>query len=682
MRRNNIIKNIKLAAFIIFITITLYNGQVFAVETYSNKDIQYTQMYLRWLELPDKDKEKYIIPSISPIDMINFREHELSKSPNYNLRNRIIAQTQQKYDLRDVIEITVKNQMNTNSCWAFSANSTLETTIALLNEEYLDFSERHMQYATSRIFLNNDINPNGFNRQVGGGNYRISMPYYTSGQGPILEEEMPFKNNEDLINISEIQNRTVIKKIDAYNVYPTILKEINGSTIRYTNGLDRQSEEYKEYNLEQEIVPLRNMIKEHIVNYGAIGAVMYMPKDSTGFNNYVNVDRQNNTLSVYCNNNSLICNHAITIIGWEDTYSKYNFNENNRPINDGAYIVLNSHGDENVGDGYMYISYDDIYIEYELFGILEATDVSYNNIYQYDQFGASNELFYENIVRESYVANVFNREQINNELLTEIGVYLKGFTEAEIYINPEDDTFLFDKFQNVGKISSKDLEGYYTKKLNIPIQLTGSKFIVAVKYINPLGVEIPVEFNYYTNTNGNISNMYDSVTSNPEESYIYNGVEWKDLSELNFLDTNICIKAFTENKTEPSEHPISSDIYEIEGFYISKVELDTTVQQLKNNIQTIEQVEIYNNNILAQDNETLKTNMTLKVNDIVYYICVTSDVDGDGLLTVVDLSRLKLNSIGLRPLINAFWKAADLNFDGNVNLVDLSKIKRAVVGLN
>lgn len=52
MRKNNIIKNIKLAAFIIFITITLYSGQVFAVETYSNKDIQYTQMYLRWLELP------------------------------------------------------------------------------------------------------------------------------------------------------------------------------------------------------------------------------------------------------------------------------------------------------------------------------------------------------------------------------------------------------------------------------------------------------------------------------------------------------------------------------------------------------------------------------------------------------------------------------------------------------
>ena len=56
--------------------------------------------------------------------------------------------------------------------------------------------------------------------------------------------------------------------------------------------------------------------------------------------------------------------HAICIVGWDDDFSKDNFEI--KPEHDGAWIAVNSWS-ENWGDqGYFYISYDDKYkaVEY------------------------------------------------------------------------------------------------------------------------------------------------------------------------------------------------------------------------------------------------------------------------------------------------------------------------------
>ena len=67
-------------------------------------------------------------------------------------------------------------------------------------------------------------------------------------------------------------------------------------------------------------------------------------------------------------------NHSVTIIGWDDTYSKNNFPESNRPNTDGAYLVQNSWGSEWGKDGTFYVSYDDIYIEMAISGIDGITE--------------------------------------------------------------------------------------------------------------------------------------------------------------------------------------------------------------------------------------------------------------------------------------------------------------------
>ena len=61
--------------------------------------------------------------------------------------------------------------MKTNTCWAFASLGMLESHLGL--QDYnnnqsaavYDFSERHMQYATTRVFKNGEINKKGFNKK-------------------------------------------------------------------------------------------------------------------------------------------------------------------------------------------------------------------------------------------------------------------------------------------------------------------------------------------------------------------------------------------------------------------------------------------------------------------------------------------------------------------------------------
>ncbi len=50
-------------------------------------------------------------------------------------------------------------------------------------------------------------------------------------------------------------------------------------------------------------------------------------------------------------------NHAVTIVGWDDTYSRNNFNP--AAPGDGAFIVKNSWGTSWGNNGYFYLSYYD-----------------------------------------------------------------------------------------------------------------------------------------------------------------------------------------------------------------------------------------------------------------------------------------------------------------------------------
>ena len=376
----------------------------------------------------------------------------------------------------------------------------------------------------------------------------------------------------------------------------------------------------------------------------------------------------------YCEDADLTLNHQITIIGWDDNYAVTNFNANHRPSEPGAYLVLNSYGSEgNFKTGCYYISYEDAYIEQGIIGIINAENIEYDNIYQYDHLGISNS-FAVGEETVLYGANVFSKNEKVLEHLNEISIASLSEQNVEVYINGVDGDLSKIKKVEIEKATIR--QGYTTIKLKQPVELTGKQFVVAVKYIgNNKKASIGIE--------NQRAGYWATATSNPKESYYsLNMNSWTDLAELSgdttgISNTNICIKAFTTDV----ETIITSDKYEVEEEIIYKILPNTKVQSLKEELQLTSKDKIIRNNIELEDEDIITTNTTLTTsNNKKYTLIVTGDITGSGSITLTDISKIKLHLVELELLDKLQQKAADMNYTETITLTDLSQIKRAFIG--
>ncbi len=643
-------------ALILFIFMLLLSIPIFAFASIEVGE-EYSPLYLKWEKLSEEEKEK----SVMPFPYIISWERNIKNHTSLFALKAVASAS--RYSLADDIDIPVKNQMGTEECWAFTANTLLETNLKLRNNETMDFSERYLDYATSRTFLGNEINESGFGREVGeGGNVSIALPFYVSGKGPILEEEMPFENNENKIALSEIEGKEPVKKINSYKMFPTLYKTRNGNQTIYTNGGDIT------YTT-SEVNEIRNEIKEHIVKYGAVSAVTFGDASNTyGFS-----QTNGNRVSYYCDDDSKIINHQVTIVGWDDNYAISNFNSNHRPTKPGAYIVLNSWGENWGENGYYYVSYEDVWIEAGVYGIEEIVDINYDNIYQHDEYGLSSVVNTSNNVKVVYGANVFERDSTQNERVTEIGLFAFENMTCEIYINPNNGNLNKNELVKVTNNIKTIHPGYQAIPLDIPIALTGDNFVVAVKYISETEARIPIE---YRMSGG----FWENVTSNLGESFWSLDMNlWSDLISSGVNNANICIKAFTEEY-----EGIQLKEYELDGNgYIYKIEPGTTAEQVKGNIITNEIISFYNqNNQLISEQTIVGTGMKVRIGTVEYILVVTGDTNGDGRASIVDLSAIKLHSIGKTnyTLTGQYFRAGDMNFDNKINIIDVSRAKLEVIG--
>ena len=237
------------------------------------KEAEFSSEYEKWLQLPEEEKNDYIMTPMYTIDL-----EENNNSQKFSLFNITASSNEEtlpeKYNIADTISINVRNQGITNSCWAISSVEMIETNNAKIKklDKTVEYSSRHLDYSLSKYFLNDIENIHGFNRRVGeGANYKIAMAYFTSGKGPILEEDMPFEDNTNLIDISEIQNKDVQVQLKDYTEYPNIYKSYDeNNNVSYSNGNNVI------YTKDQ-ITNFRNTIKTQIMKYGAVGSYTYAP---------------------------------------------------------------------------------------------------------------------------------------------------------------------------------------------------------------------------------------------------------------------------------------------------------------------------------------------------------------------------------------------------------------------
>ncbi|KKH50310.1 lectin like domain-containing protein, partial [Methanosarcina sp. 1.H.A.2.2] len=409
------------------------------------------------------------------------------------------------YDLRAEGKVTsVKNQGQTGSCWAFSSIASLESYIMGTEKESRDFSENNMKNLLSSAYSE------GFDRaHSDGGNAFKSTAYLARWAGPVDEADDPYK---DYSGYSP-QGLPVQKHVKEVLFLPG-----------KTGSLDNK------------------VIKQALMDYGAVYSTMYMDK---------NYYMENNHAYRYTGSGEI--NHAITIVGWDDFFDRNRFKH--VPQGNGAFIVKNSWGKAWGEGGYFYISYYDTRLGYEENAVFTAAEKdNFDYIYQYDPLGWINSLGYPEY-STAWGGNVFSSEGI--EKLEAVGFYTTDLdTTYEIYVykNPTNGPINQEGNFVVKETGTYPLPGYHTHLLNSPVNLTsGEKFSVVIKFSNP-SFEYPLAFEQP------LDSYSSKAQANPGESYVSSdGLSWQDLISISkFSETNLCIKAFTAEA--PPEADFSSNI--------------------------------------------------------------------------------------------------------------------------
>lgn len=549
---------LKGSKFAIIVKYTKVKNKLFGITLLSQKSLNGESLGEQYNSLQKNQGECYIGLTLDQMqDLYNY------DGATKTCIKAFTKKIEDKFDLSDKIKINTKNQGTSNNCWTMPISTVLETNRALNDNDSSQMSAKHMDYATSQSFTDVDLNEYGYNRLANtAGTAEWGLSYFTNGSGPILEMSMPFTNSFDKISFSEITNKTVMAKVEDWVMFPRIFKEITDNGVKYLN---EKGEEYTE----QEITNIRTQIKLHIMNNGAIATETYIE----GVDKYYNAT----TDSYYCNDEKIGRDHGLAIIGWDDNYSKNNFNAEYRPEHDGAYIVQNSYGRDNEIAEKYYVSYDDPNIERSAYGIQNVVekDVAKEKIYQYDELGR-NASFSVN-KGEVYGANVFSRDSRKEEYLKEISISTYADMNYEIYINSVDGSISTEKMQLVAKSYTPIQNGYHTIKLDEKIRLTGDKFAVAVKYIGRNEQTMVTIQSKLTYKEG--ESPYQNITSNAGESYV--GLSLDNMTDMkdmpNLPEGNLCIKALTEDPNG-TYSPLKGDV-NLDG-RISSTDLSLLKQHL------------------------------------------------------------------------------------------------------
>ena len=414
---------------------------------------------------------------------------------------------------------SVKNQGDTASCTAHSVTSTVES--ALLSQGYsdadsLNLSELHFIYCAKTIFSNS------LGLNIGDTGYYLSLDDLFYKGYPIEYALTDTMRNVGLVNENEYNS------LDKYKTYEEYIKTLTPEEKSdYINNSEFQVNSFF-------VSSDMNTNKKHIMKYGSMIAGYYHDSE------YMKTSLGS---TYYFYNKIVNHNHAICIVGWDDSISKYKFttDDGHIPDGNGAWLVKNSYGTGFGDNGYMWISYYDKSLT-EFCGLTctyKESDDYYDSCYQYDSGGNYIP------VKASKFANTFVSD--SDEILKAIS-YMSDKSRFDFTLqiyknnntdNPESGELIYEQAYK------HELPGYKMIKLDNAIELKkGTVYSIVIE----------------TNDNNSYLNAEHSSYSDcikiPEagrgESFIYNK-EWIDISTTTDGTKNIAIKAYTDEAVYTDE---------------------------------------------------------------------------------------------------------------------------------
>ena len=456
----------------------------------------------------------------------------------------------EKFDLREKgLVSAVKSQGNFGTCWSFAASGALETSL-IKNSPFIDLSELHLAYF-SFFGDNTPSNPEtGANSFIAGGHMGYAAASYARWTGPVDESLLPYDTTEENIDTS---------LSDRSDYFVSDINMINPYTLK-----DSSPDEVKRFSDSE--------IKQMLMEENAV-AVNIRYESTCSEKTFAQYDPTNGKT-----------NHAVLIVGWDDSYSRDNFLVN--PPGDGAWIAKNSWGDSWGLDGYFYISYYDNSLSDAC--SMKTEPKLYDKNYQHDTLFYTAAISPDNAERcTGYMANIFTAEE--NEFIRGAGFYTTdNNTEYEITVytgltNPNDPT----SGKEAAVIKGKEkYAGYHTAALaeSVPVK-EGEMFSVTARLTNPeFFCAVPVEAAVVLMENRFAVNVSEitpeeiELNSEKGESFISsNGTRWTDTkgleieavydnpqipdSNIMYYIGNVCLKAFTSVQIKnPPEYEVNRSV--------------------------------------------------------------------------------------------------------------------------
>ena len=371
---------------------------------------------------PEGKKDKYVFDDVYYPYVVDFEGKKIVLNP-IKITGSV---TDPFFDLRIFNATTpVKNQGSNGACWAFGTTGALESAFKMATGITLDISEDNIQNSGLRYSIY------GKPTVTEGGILTGGLGYVLSWLGIVNTE---YESYDELGKISQI-----LFTPESYHFTDAMFIDTKNSTA----------------------------LKQALLKYGAVTIHI---NGADPQNKYYNKTSH----ALYCDNKTL-GNHFVTIVGWNDTYSRTNFIMD--PGVDGAWIVKNSWGTDWGEGGYFYLSYADApFLDAAAVAyIINNTEV-YNKLYQYDIPAFDVFLTYEGVNSLSYT-NTY--DSIGNDLIAAVGTY---------FLN--DNTTYTIKVKVNGNLvySQKGKSAYYgfqTIKLDKSVAVNkGDKFSIEIEVDN------------------------------------------------------------------------------------------------------------------------------------------------------------------------------------------------------
>lgn len=316
-------------------------------ETEEEDTSKYSRAYQEYLKLSDEEKANLsVIPRKYTVSLDMLYEDETEEDDVSLSSSSVTSSTElaDSFDLRDEIEIDTKDQGDLGLCYAFASLRSVQTNLLLNGYENYDFSELHFAFMAFDGF-------SGESYTDGGNFWYFEDAYLGGGYGPVLEEDMPYDSEYTEDDYDDIYDLDPAVYVTETVDFPTI---------------DKVNETYTDEELEL----FRDTVKQHITENGSV----YASIDAYYDDAYTyTIEEINGYYTLYTDFAFSDVDHAVSIIGWDDNFSKDNFKSaytTSSPDNDGAWIAINSWGEEYE---IIYISYEDLFVEQEMSGVVSVT---------------------------------------------------------------------------------------------------------------------------------------------------------------------------------------------------------------------------------------------------------------------------------------------------------------------